>query len=499
MTREEILAVYEGGSGDVIELVNCLRATIVKLTMQITVLQEQVEEQSVQIVALQEQVKALEAQLHQNSRNSNKPPSCDTFFRPKSQRPKSDKPSGGQKGHPGHTLKMVDNPDHIIPHRVFTCEECDHSLEETPATDYERRQVFDLPSVKIEVTEHQAEVKTCPYCGYVSKAAFPEEVREHVQYGPRLKATVAYLTNYQLLPLERQAQLFADLFDHSLSQATLINANQAAYNLLEPAEEEIKQQLIASPVLHCDETGLYVDGKRQWLHVVSTDKMTCYAAHHKRGQEATKEMGILPDFQGTAVHDFWKPYYQYECDHALCNAHHLRELTGIAEQDKKQWPQEMKDLLLGIKQTVDETKTKATALNPVQIQSFEERYNQIIAKGLTEEPSPTPEYKAGKRGRHKQSKAKNLLDRLREHHREVLAFMYDFRVPFDNNQAERDIRMTKVQQKISGTFRTTQGADIFCRLRGYISTVKKHGLSVIDALQGVFGGNPFIPTRADPQ
>jgi transposase len=333
---------------------------------------------------------------------------------------------------------MVDSPDHTVIYRVSTCKECRRSLAEAPVTSYERRQVFDLPPLKVEITEHQAEVKRCPNCGCVNKAVFPEEVCQPVQYGPRFKATAVYLSNYQLLPLERQAELFADLFGHRLSQATLVNANQEAYIILEPVAEEIKQQLIAAPVIHCDETGLYVDSKREWLHVVSTEKLTCYATHPKRGQEATKEIGILPDFQGTTVHDFWKPYYQYACAHALCNAHHLRELTGIAEQDKQQWPPEMKDLLLEIKWAVDEAKTKTNRLDPAQIQSFEERYDQIITQGLAE--NPPLQGQPGKRGRRKQSKAKNLLKRLQEHRQEVLAFMYDFRIPFDNNQAERDIR-----------------------------------------------------------
>lgn len=391
---------------------------------------------------------------------------------------------------------MVENPDHTIVHRVSTCEECGCSLQETQASDYERRQVFDLPTIKVEITEHQAEKKLCPHCGCCNKAAFPEDVQFPVQYGPRLKSIGIYLNQYQLLPYERTGELFADIFGHRLSQATLVNANNTCYELLKPVEEESKKQLVNSPVVHFDETGMYINGKREWLHVASTERLTCYAVHPKRGYEATKEMCILPEFQGIAVHDFWKPYFKYDCGHALCNAHHLRELTGVLEQDKQQWPQEMIDLLLEIKKTMEETKVTANQLDPAQLKNFEERYSQIIENGLAERPLIIQD-QPGKRGRKKQSKAKNLLDRLNEHRLEVLAFMYDFSVPFDNNLAERDVRMTKVQQKISGSFRSFQGAKTFCRIRSYISTVKKNSISVIDAIQAALKGKPFIPACTD--
>ncbi|MDI6908177.1 MAG: IS66 family transposase, partial [Thermoanaerobacterales bacterium] len=315
-----------------------------------------------------------------------------------------------------------------------------------------------------------------------------------MQYGPRIKAIAVYWRQYQLLPYERTSELFADLFSHQLSQATLVNTNEACYEILEPVEEEIKQQVIASTVANFDETGVRTNGKGEWLHVASTEKLTFYAVHPKRGEEAINAIGILPEFQGTAVHDAWESYFKYDCDHALCNAHHLRELTGIFEQEKKEWQKEMIELLLEIKKAVDERRAEADKLDPAQIEIFEARYDQIIEKGIAEDPPPIPEDKPRKRGRKKQSRAKNLLDRLKKHRRETLAFMYDFSVPFDNNQAERDIRMMKVQQKISGAFRSARGANIFCRIRGYISTLRKNSISVINALQATFEGNPFIPT-----
>lgn len=477
MRREDIMVVYEAGPEAVIKLINSFIAIIAEL---------------------KEQVKALEDQLSRNSHNSSKPPSTDRFPRPKSQRQKSNKPVGGQTGHPGHTLRMVDNPDHIITHRVSRCKKCGSSLEGTEASGYERRQVFDLPPIKVEVTEHRAEKKICPHCGHLNRATFPEEVQQPVQYGPRIKAVAVYLSNYQLLPYERTSELFADLFGHQLSLATLVNVNEDCYEILEPVEERIKQQVIASPVVNFDETGMRINEKREWLHVASTETLTCYATHPKRGKEATEAMGILPEFKGTAVHDAWESYFKYNCKHALCNAHHLRELTGILEQDKKEWAKEMIELLLEIKKAVDERKEIDDKLDPSQIEIFEARYDQIIEKGLAEDPPPIYQDKPGKRGRKKQSKAKNLLDRLKKHRREVLAFMYDFSVPFDNNQAERDIRMMKVQQKISGAFRSTQGASVFCRIRSYISTVRKNSRSVIDAIKAAFEGKPFIPARTDP-
>jgi len=484
MKREDILSVYKAGPEAVIKLVNSLTTII-----------DELEEQ---IIELKERVKTLEDRLNKNSHNSSKPPSTDNFVKPKTQRQKSGRSVGGQKGHPGRTLKMVDDPNYTIIHQVSVCKKCGHSLKEIQADSYERRQVFDLPPIKVEVTEHQAESKICPYCGCLNKATFSKEAQQPVQYGPRLRSIGIYLNQYQLLPYERISELFADLFGHQLSEATLVNTNKTFYEILEPVEEKIKQEVIASAAIHFDETGLYIEGKREWLHVASTEILTFYAAHPKRGHEATDEIGILPKFQGTAVHDFWKPYFRYLCQHALCNAHHLRELTFILEQDKQEWPKEMIDLLLKIKEDVEKKKAIANQLEPLQIKSFEEEYDQIIQKGLAENPPLITFNQPKKRGRKKQSKAKNLLDRLKKYRQETLAFMYDFSVPFDNNQAERDIRMMKVQQKISGTFRSSQGAKSFCRIRGYISTVRKNFLSVIDAIQSAFEGNPFIPTCRDP-
>lgn len=487
-SREEILSVYEQGPEKVIELVEGLLSIIRLLT-------DQLQTQEASIRALTERVRQLEDQRAKDSHNSSKPPSSDGGRKQTkgNLRKKSGRSAGGQKGHQGSTLKMVDKPDKEIVHPVDRCEDCDFSLVDEAVIDYERRQVFDIPPLKIEVTEHQAEIKICPCCGKVIKAFFPAGVDQPVQYGNRIKSLSVYLMNYQFHPYDRNREFFEDVFSHSLSVGTLWQNNLACYNALAVSEAVTKQLIIDSPVARFDETGYAVNGKRQWLHVASTPHLTAYMPHPKRGKEAMDEMNILPQYGGTAVHDFWKTYFNYECKHALCNAHLLRELIFISEQYKQSWAQDMIGLLLRIKMVVDEAKQSTDCLDPKTIQTFEDEYQQILEEGFQANPPPDTSKLPKKRGRQKQSKAKNLLDRLREYQNEVLAFMYDFKVPFDNNLAERDIRMMKVQQKISGCFRSEEGARIFCRIRGYISTVRKQGINVLEAIQMAMDGKPFMP------
>lgn len=484
MTREEILAVYNEGPEAVVALVQGLIANFERIYQQ----------QALQIALLEARVKQLENQLNQNSKNSSKPPSSDGFKRTKSQRAKSGKQSGGQKGHPGHTLKMVDSPDQVQAHTVDCCRQCGGSLADQAVDNYERRQVFDIPPLKLEVTEHRVEQKTCPVCGTCNKASFPEKVTQPVQYGPEVQALAVYLNQYQLLPYDRIRELFADLFGQPISEGTLLAINQVCGAALTSTEQEIKRLLLNAPVIHCDETGARVSGKLQWLHSVSDEHLTHYSIQPKRGSEAMDEMEILPVYKGVAKHDFWKAYLKYSCDHSLCNAHHLRELTAIVENENQVWAEQMKELLLDIKAAVDEQKENSkTQLELEQLMDFESCYNRIIALGYEENPLVIEEKPKGKRGRPKKTKARNLLERLDNHRQETLNFMYNFRIPFDNNQAERDIRMTKVQQKISGGFRTLQGAQTFCRIRGYISTVKKNSVPVLGAIRDALLGNPFVP------
>jgi transposase len=485
MEYKDFLDIYYGGPETTFKLFLRAIETNALLAKQVRLLSEKVTLQ-------EERIKELSARLNKNSGNSSKPPSTDEFIKPKSTRKKSGKPPGGQKGHKGDTLKMTDTPDNIVNHRIKTCRGCGHSLEEVPPQGIEKRQVFDLPPLKIKVTEYQAESKVCPCCGLKNKASFPQGVGLPVQYGDNLKAFLVYLNQYQMTPYKRAVELIQDVYGHRLSQGTMFNAIFAVYEALEPVEEEIINLLVGASVVHLDETGIGVADKRQWLHVISTETLTYYAHHGKRGSKATDEIGILPRFKGLIVHDFWKPYLKYDCGHALCNAHHLRELTGILELNQQKWPQEMIELLLEIKATVEERKIIATELKADEIKSLEQRYDRIIEKGYLENPPPAKPLEK-KRGRKKQSKAKNMLDRLKEHRRETLAFMYNFDVPFDNNLAERDLRMIKVKQKISGIFRSNQGAKMFCRVRGYISMARKNSIPIFDAIKSALGGKPFVP------
>ena len=481
ITREEALAIYHAGPEAVVKVICELSAHVVKLSEEISILKERVS--------------TLEEQKSKNSHNSSKPPSTDGFQKKtRSMRPNGKRKTGGQNGHQGYTLKMVDKPDHVERHHVTECEKCKSSLNEQEANDVERRQVFDIPPSKLEVTEHQVEIKQCSNCNHINKAAFPEDVNAPVQYGARIKAMAVYLKGYQLLPLERAAELFEDLFSCPLSEGTLNNMiNSTSERLKEPVNQ-IKEQIKVAAVAHFDETGMSVMGKRHWLHTSSTNELTYYEIHSKRGSEAMNDIGILPNFFGRAIHDFWKPYWTYEdCAHGLCNAHHLRELIFLHEEQQQIWAKNMIDCLLKIKETVDESRYIQNHLKKEQIETFECIYESILAEGYDQNPVKNKPLGPKKRGRVKKSKARNLLERLDAYQSETLAFMYNFNVPFDNNLAERDVRMAKVQQKISGTFRSENGAKAFCRIRSYISTVKKNSLNVLEAIEGIFKGSPFAP------
>ena len=471
-TREEIHALYDQGPDAVVA--------------EITTLQD-----AVGVLSLR--VKQLEDRLAKDSHNSSKPPSSDGFNKPnpKSQRQKSGRPSGGQKGHPGRTLELADNPDTILVHRRDFCQGCGASLADVLPAETQRRQVLDLPPLKLEVTEHQVPTCTCPACGTANRAAFPEEVAQPVQYGPGVKALTTYLMHFQLLPYERVVTLMDDLLGAPLSEATLFTATKQAASALAPVEEAIITALKSAKTAHFDETGQRIGGVLNWLHVTSTARLTYYKSHKKRGKAALEAIGILPVFTGRAIHDGWSAYRHYGCAHALCNSHHLRELTAVEEQEQQEWAAQMKTLLVAIKHAVETAREMADQRLPVLEEcAFLGRYRKLIKAGYKANPPALP---SGKRGRDKQGTARNLLLRLDLHQCSVLAFMYDFSVPFDNNQAERDLRMMKVKQKVSGGFRSQEGADSFNRIRGYISTVRKQGQKVLSALHGVFSGQPLMP------
>lgn len=448
----------------------------------------------IEVNQLKEENKELRGQLAKNSQNSSKPPSSDGYNKPKpkSLRKPSEKKSGGQQGHSGSRLEMVEQPDHIVPHTVDECERCGFSLQSVEATDVRRRQVIDIPPLKLEVTEHHAETKECPGCGCCNVADFPEEAKTSVQYGSRIKALLVYLNQYQLVPYDRTCELVKDLFSQTISQGTLYNWNQACFRNLESIEEQIRQAILASDVAHFDETGLRSEGKLHWLHAASTEHLTYYGLHAKRGKEAMDELGLLENYTGCAVHDHWKSYFKFSCDHSLCNTHHLRELIYLSEQDQQEWAEKLIKLLLEAKELVEATPENCLSKDSAELISIYQRYDAILAEGFAEDiPPPATEKK--KRGRPKQSKSKNMLDRLCDFKTEVLAFMTHPRIPFDNNQGERDIRMAKLKQKISGCFRGADGGKIFARIRGYVSTQRKNSINILKSIESTFTCSPILP------
>lgn len=462
---------------------------------------ERIDELEQQQHQLSVRLQHLSDQVAKDSHNSSKPPSSDGLKkkrRTRSLRQRGKRPIGGQPGHKGDTLEMVQDPDHLQTHHLCRCPHCEHDLASVEPIAYERRQVFDIPPVQFEVTEHQAEIKRCPDCGEQVKARFPCDVTQPVQYGPRIRAQASYLNTYHFLPLARTRELLGDFYGQAPSEAVIIGANKALVEQTKASLDQIKAQLIGADVGHFDESGLRVEGKLQWLHVASTAELTHYHVHPKRGQEGMRAGEILPQFRGRAMHDHWKSYQVFEgCEHAFCNAHHLRELQFVVDQYEQDWAEQMAKLLLSIKAEVEMAPPEARSLSPSQLADWEAAYDKLLRAGFKANPPPADAVPV-KRGRRKQTPPKNLLDRLDKHKREILAFMYDFRVPFDNNQAERDVRMIKVKQKVSGAFRTASGAGTFCRLRSYISTVRKQGHNVIEALYNAFLGRPFIPTQGQP-
>jgi transposase len=447
-----------------------------------------------QTAELSEQVQAVQERVKKDSHNSHLPPSSDRFHRqPKSLRKKSGKQPGGQSGHAGNTLKLSETPDLVIVHPVEHCQHCQRDLREVASLHVERRQVLDLPPKRVVVIEHQAHQKCCPSCQQISSAPFPEDVRAPVQYGAALGAVGVYLVQQQLLPYERACEVIEDLLGPSMSVGTLAGLVERCAAQLEPVEQQIKAALSRAEVLHQDETGLYVAGQRHWMHVSATEHLTHYAVHRKRGKEALDAIGILADFQGVSVHDGWSSYWQFLCQHALCNVHHLRELTFLHEERQQAWAGEMQELLLDMKAAVAQARAEGrSSLHPLEVADWKACYGARLSQGYLANP-PDPPPQTVKKGRRKQSAARNLLDRLSKHQEAVLLFLDNFAVPFDNSLAERAIRMVKVQQKISGCFRSSAGAVAFCRIRGYLSTLRKQGMAVLTALEQALIGHPVSP------
>jgi transposase len=423
-------------------------------------------------------VTILTNRLGLNSKNSSKPPSSDPN-RKKEAKEASERKPGGQHGHIGATLKPVSDPDlveeikvdrSVLPHGIYR------------TVGYESRQVVDL-DISTVVTEWRAEILE-DQNGRRYVAPFPKDVTRPVQYGIGVKTNAVYMSQYQLIPYNRVADHFLDQMGIPVSSGSIGNFNKDAFERLDFFESWVKEQLAQSALIHCDETGINIDSIRRWLHNVSTDRFTFFYPHAKRGCDAIDEMGILPGYQGIMCHDHWKPYFKYGGTHALCNAHHLRELERAAEQDEQQWAGRMSVLL---KEINTATHAAGGCLETAESEHYRKRYRELLREAELECPAPD-ETEKKKKGKTARSKARNLLERLRDFEEDTLRFMVDENVPFSNNQAERDLRMTKVQQKISGCFRSEEGAKMFCRIRSYLSTCRKHGVTASEALRLLFKG-----------
>jgi transposase len=475
-SEEEIRAIARQGEAEVVALVS-------ELLQAIAILAKRVQE--------------LEDKQAKNSNNSSKPPSRDGLNKPKrtrSLRTSSGKKSGAQDGHPGHRLEMVEKPDQVKRYPVEVCSECQTSLEKTSVKRIERRQQYELPLIRLIVIEHQAEVKCCPHCGRENQAEFPRGITQPTQYGPDFKALLVYLNQKQFIPLERVVEFCVDVIDQAVGAGTIVEACRQANQAVEPVNERIKQYLIETDeAVHFDETSLRVEQSNHWVHSAGTERATNYHLDKKRGTIGIDHAGILPNRRGKSVHDDWAAYYTYQnADHASCNAHHLREFAFLQERYPQDWEGAMVEHLLFIKKAVAEAVARGqTCLAQAQLIAFETRYDELVQQGLA--LNPVPERSPHQRGKLKQPPQKNLLDRLRNHKTAVLAFMYDFKVPFDNNLAERDIRMVKLKQKISGCFRSEDGAKVFCSIRGYLSTARKNGVSAFEALKSAMRSSPYAP------
>ena len=459
----------------------------------ISVQQEAIAQQGETIQALDARIKELEAQLNQNSRNSSRPPSSDGPKKPRtSQKGKKGRKPGGQPGHKGTTLKMVPSEEtQIENYYPACCPGCRADLSKQPSLGFDRRQVFDIPPIKIQVTEHRAHRASCPCCGESTQAAFPAEATNNAVYGPNLRTFASYCMSYQLLPFGRTAELLSDFLGQPISEGTLDNMLSEACSELDSFVEQVVSRLQQEEVVGCDETTMQAEGGQAYAHVASGKAHTFFFLG-KRDYATMDEMGILPEFKGIAVHDRYANYFGYDCLHALCNAHLLRNLQAVIDQHNDYWAGQLQQLLRNINKAVKRAKAQGKeAFSASHCSQYRQRYMHWISQGLELHPAVEAE---GGNGPPKQSKTHNLLIALSDYADEVLRFMYDFRVPFDNNAAERDIRMLKVKMKISGFFHSIETGNRFLRIRSYLSTATKQGYSAFEALKQLFTGQaePFV-------
>jgi transposase len=441
-------------------------------------------------------VSELERQLKTNSRNSSTPPSQDVYTKPapKSLRRKTGRGKGKQPGAAGASLKLADNPDAVIDHVPAACSGCGTGLRRRPDVGVVRRQVHDLPEIVPVVTEHRLYQRRCR-CGVLTTAPAPAEATAPACYGPNLTALAVYLLTYQHIPISRAAELLTDVMGTGVSTGWVSSVLGRVAPALEPFVEATREAVRAAPVAHFDETGIRVLSTNKWLHSASTLWLTVYFLHDKRGREAIDAFGILDGFTGVAVHDGYHSYRTYDLTHALCNAHHQRELQAAAETYPEQtWPGALSDLLDELNVAAHTARDLDLDEIPAEVLvALTDRYDRDVRAGLGLHPRNHHGHPKG--GRPRQSKARALLERLERYRGDILRFAFDLTVPFTNNQAERDIRMTKTQLKISGGWRTHHGATTWFTVRSYISTVRKNGYSVLTALRDAITGNPWLPTN----
>lgn len=445
------------------------------------------------VASLQERIAQLEERLGRNPRNSSMPPSAEGLTKPpvanRAERRKAKKRPGKQPGAEGHHLAQVPNPDEIVVHRPQVCRDCGADLGKAEVISTEVCQVFDLPEVAAHVIEHRIQKVSCS-CGSLTKAAAPPEATAPTAYGPRIRALAVYLSVYQHVPYDRLGQIFCDVLGIAVSVGAIKTMVKEAGGGLGLFLSVVTDLIKEAPAVHFDETGARIEGSLYWVHVASTSLYTLLLAHKRRGTPAMDDIGVLAKMVGIAVHDGWKSYRSYDVLHQLCNAHHIRELEGVIDHFSQEWAEKMIDLLLDAKEAVEKAIAKGRkSLDHSTLHSIRVRYGKLISEGWAANKLPT----AGTEGKWYENTATNLLDRLDIYRDEVLRFTTDFNSPFDNNQGERDIRMVKLQQKISGSWRTKAGADDFCAIRSYVSTMKKHGYDILAGLRQLFEGRVWLP------
>jgi transposase len=480
-----------------------LEATVAVQAAVIVELRAVNAEQTRLISTLQARVAELERRLGRDSSNSSMPPSSDGLRKPsrverRADERAEDRRPGKQPGAPGAHLAQVEEPDEVAWHVPDRCGGCGAELTDASVVGVEARQVFDLPPLGLRVTEHQAARRRCA-CGTTTAAAFPDHVRAAACYGPGVRALVCYLCVHQHLPVDRAAQLLADVLGASVATGTLAAVLAEGAAGLDGFLATVRDQLAAAPVAHFDETGARLAGRLHWVHSASSGLLSLFTVHAKRGKAAMDQAGVLPGFVGVAVHDGWAPYWRYAVTHALCGAHLLRELEAITQEPGQGWAAGMAELLVDAKLAADRARVAGVGrVEGAARARLHTRYARLLADGQAANPPPPASGRHRRRGRARRSPAARLLARLDAHRDEVLRLLDDTRVPFDNNQAERDLRMVKLQQKISGCWRTPAGAAAFLALRSYLSTARKHGRNPLAVLGQLFQGQAWLPAPPCP-